>query len=397
MRILLTMHMPYFPSFGGANKNNRLVAECLAEKGHNVLAVVPVLGTEPGQLTQELFLKEQKLQGIQLAKQEDTYKFYWNKVKVHAIDNPNKLSSYLKEQIQDFSPDCLLVALEEPEQLLLETAIRACEAPVVGIAQTPSLLPFGPNSFFPSPAKTELIKRTAAVIASSNFISKYICEWGGIEAKMIHMPVYGSPPFPHFKNYNSEFITIINPCHIKGIDIFLQIARKMPGFQFAAIPTWGTSEADKKALLDISNMSILEPCSNIDLFLSRSRIILMPSIWMENFPLTIIESMVRGIPVIASNVGGIPEAKIKTDFLIPVKPIKDFTFFKKSNGGREFNPIIPKQDIEPWINSIKFLLEDDDTYYSYSENMHQSALKFVQSLDITIFESFLLDLSNRFR
>jgi glycosyltransferase involved in cell wall biosynthesis len=392
MKILLTMHMPYFPSFGGANKNNRLIAECLAEKGHDVLAVVPALGTEPGQLTQELFLKEQKLQGIQLVKQGDIYKFHWNKVKVHAIDNPNKLSSYLKEQIQNFSPDCLLIALEEPEQILLETALRTCRAPVVGIAQTPSLLPFGSDSFFPSSAKTELIKRATAVIASSNFLSKYIRKWSGIEAKMIHMPVYGSSPFPHLRNYKSEFITMINPCHIKGIDIFLQIAIKMPELQFAAIPTWGTSEEDKKALSDLSNVSILEPCSNIDLFLSRSRSILMPSIWIENFPLTIIESMVRGIPVIASNIGGIPEAKMGTDFLMPVNPIEGFTFSQKPDGGREFNPIIPKQDVDPWINSIKVLLEDSDSYYIHSENMRQAALKFVQSLDINILESFLLQL-----
>lgn len=393
MKILLTMHMPYFPALGGANKNNRFVAEALAERGHNVLVVVPLLGTEPGQLTRELFLAEQTVQGIYLIEQRGVYVFHWKGVQVYAVEDPTLFHAHVVEQIRKFIPDCLLVALEEPEQRLLEIALDTCKAPVVGIAQTPSLLPFGPNSFFPDSAKTKLIERATAVVASSNFLAQYIRQWSCINPVMIYMPVYGSTPFPQFRNFNSEFITMINPCHIKGISIILALAEKLTQFQFAVIPTWGTSKEDINDLLKLENISVLKPCSNIDDFLSRSRIVLMPSLWLENFPLTVIEAMLRGIPVISSNVGGIPEVKLGTNFIIPVNPIKDFVFFQVPDGCKKFNPIVPEQNIDPWVDAVITLLSNNKEYYFQSDIMHNAALKFVQSLSIAPLESLLINLA----
>jgi glycosyltransferase involved in cell wall biosynthesis len=41
--------------------------------------------------------------------------------------------------------------------------------------------------------------------------------------------------------------------------------------------------------------------------LKKADIFVQPSIWVENFPLTVIEAMVSGLPVVGSDVGGIPE------------------------------------------------------------------------------------------
>jgi glycosyltransferase involved in cell wall biosynthesis len=51
----------------------------------------------------------------------------------------------------------------------------------------------------------------------------------------------------------------------------------------------------------------------------------MPSLWQEAFSITVVEAMLRGIPVLASNIGGLPEAKLGTDFLLPVTAIERFT------------------------------------------------------------------------
>jgi glycosyltransferase involved in cell wall biosynthesis len=42
-------------------------------------------------------------------------------------------------------------------------------------------------------------------------------------------------------------------------------------------------------------------------FFERCSFLIFPSIWYENFPLAIIEGMQNGLPVIASNIGSIPE------------------------------------------------------------------------------------------
>lgn len=43
------------------------------------------------------------------------------------------------------------------------------------------------------------------------------------------------------------------------------------------------------------------------LHMAKSAILVMPSIWMENAPITLLEAMVLGTPAIGSKIGGIPE------------------------------------------------------------------------------------------
>ena len=45
----------------------------------------------------------------------------------------------------------------------------------------------------------------------------------------------------------------------------------------------------------------------------------MPSIWYEGFGLIAMEAMLRGVPVISSDSGGLKEAKHGTGFVVPVQ------------------------------------------------------------------------------
>ena len=56
---------------------------------------------------------------------------------------------------------------------------------------------------------------------------------------------------------------------------------------------------------------------NIDEMLRATRILLMPSLWYEGFGLIVMEAMLRGIPVVASDSGGLREAKAGTGFPDP--------------------------------------------------------------------------------
>ena len=50
----------------------------------------------------------------------------------------------------------------------------------------------------------------------------------------------------------------------------------------------------------------------------------MPSLWYEGFGLIVMESMLRGIPVVASDSGGLQEAKLGTGYVIPVHTIERY-------------------------------------------------------------------------
>jgi len=143
--------MPYLPPLGGANKALRCLAEKLALQKHSVVAIVPALGTPPGGVTEEQFLTEQEKFGLCSIFKQGAYIFHLNGVEVHAVADPAQLSLYLANWIEQFQPDYTIVAAEDITQVLLKASLGVRKRPVICIAQTPSLLPFGSHSFYPDP------------------------------------------------------------------------------------------------------------------------------------------------------------------------------------------------------------------------------------------------------
>ena len=136
--------------------------------------------------------------------------------------------------------------------------------------------------------------------------------------------MYGEPPYPSFGSFDKGYVLMINPCVVKGISIFLELAGRFPDIPFAALTGWGTTRQDREAMSRVPNITILETVPGIDDVLSQSRLLLMPSLWLEGFGLIAMEAMLRGLPVIASDSGGLKEAKAGTGFVIPVRPIQRF-------------------------------------------------------------------------
>ena len=99
----------------------------------------------------------------------------------------------------------------------------------------------------------------------------------------VHVPIslMEPGPYPCLGQLDNEFVTLVNPCAVKGISIFLALAECMPDVRFAAVPTWGTSEQDRAALKKHSNVRILDPVDDIDQMLVRTRVLLVPSLWAE--------------------------------------------------------------------------------------------------------------------
>jgi glycosyltransferase involved in cell wall biosynthesis len=66
---------------------------------------------------------------------------------------------------------------------------------------------------------------------------------------------------------------------------------------------------------------------NVKKYFQKSKILIVPSIWPENSPISIYESMSFGRPVIGSNIGGIPDLidNTKTGYLIKPKNSKEIS------------------------------------------------------------------------
>jgi amino acid adenylation domain-containing protein len=382
------MNLPWFPVVGGANKCNRVLAEGLAGLGHSVRVVVPALGV-PSRITLEEWRSLLTEQDAPARQEGDVDVFSWNGVEVHAVAEPSRLRAVLAERLRDFRPDWVLVSSEDPSQNLLDAALKAQAAPVVYLAHTPAFLPFGPQAFYPSDRRGKVLAQVAGIVTVSRYMANYIRRWGNLHADVFHFPVYGRGPFP---DYGSEpagegFVTLINPCAVKGISILLGLARELPEVRFAAVPTWGTTAADREALAALPNMTLLEPREDVDQIFACTRVLLMPSLWQEAFGLTAVEAMLRGLPVLASDVGGLPEAALGAGRVLPVRPIERFLDRQDDNEVTE--AVVPDQDLEPWRETLLGLLGDPGLYARESARVREAAHRFVAGLSARPFVEIL--------
>jgi glycosyltransferase involved in cell wall biosynthesis len=385
VRILLTMNVPYFPSHGGANKSNRLLLESLVANGHSVRVVVPSQGI-PALFTHEELECALAEHASAVQRFADSYLFSINGVVVRAVKDPAQLKKCLSEQLKEFKPDFTLCSTEDPSQNLLDTALKA-ETRVIYMARTTSFLPFGPQAYFPSETRSKLLENVTAIVTISDFVAGYVRQWSGLKAVSLPLSLFGPGPFPDFSCFEKGFVTILNPCAVKGLSIFLSLAKAFPDVAFAAVPTWGTTIEDRAALNAVRNITVLDPVSNMDQIYSISRIVLVPSLWDEARSRTIVEAALHGIPVLASDAGGIREA---TDYMIPVRHIERFTTQLDSNMLPV--PVVPEQDIAPWVSALTSLLSDEAFYRHRSHAGRAKALEYVSSLSAAPFESFLDDI-----
>lgn len=367
MKILLTSGASYAPPKGGSTRGNLAWLRALAARGH-VCRVVCAAAGESGEIEQD---------GIAILRVPE--------LALHA--------ERLTEEIRAFRPDWVLVSSEDVTQRLLRAAERGAPGRLVYLAHTPQFFPFGPESWNPDTAATRIIERAAGVVAIGKHMAGYIERHSLAKAHVIHPPIYGAPPFAQFDSFHGDLILMINPCVVKGIDILLALAARFPNYRFGALAGWGTTPADRAAISKHVNVEVLEGVRDIEEVLSRARLLIMPSLWYEGFGLIVMEAMLRGIPVIASDSGGLMEAKDGTGYIVRVRPIQRYEpVFDVNHMPR---PVRVAQDTGPWESALRTLLTDPAAHYAEAERSREAAQRFLAGLRPAAFEEYLLKLKPR--
>ncbi|MCQ1536899.1 glycosyltransferase [Methanosarcina sp. KYL-1] len=190
----------------------------------------------------------------------------------------------------------------------------------------------------------EWIPRASLILSNSHYMASVVKDWFGVESHVIY-------PFVReisVREQNPEYITLINASKHKGIETFLEIVRKLPEKKFLVV-------GHNPEYIDFSkypNITYMPWADHPETFYSKTKILLVPSLWPEPFGRVCVEAAFCGIPSIASQIGGLPEAVGEGGILI-------------ENYG----------DPEKWIDAIS-LLEDENKYREYSEKAEFHALKF---------------------
>ena len=385
MRILLAQNALYYPAYGGGDRSNRLLMEALAARGHTCRVVARI--ARFGVTGHAQYLRELAARAVSpLGTEGGVVVFRRAGVEAHVVTHHPNLRAYFAAQIAALAPDAILTSTDDPAQLLLEAAVRA-GARTIYLARATLALPFGPDCAFPSAAKTEVLRQAGAVVGVSRYVADYIRQWSGIPAVHVPISLLDPPPYPDLASFDNEFVTMVNPCAVKGISIFLDLADRMPQVRFAGVPTWGTTQADRAALERRANITVLDPVDNVDDILRRTRVLLVPSLWAEARSRIVVEAMLRGVPVIAADIGGIPEAKLGVDYLLPVRRILTY----RAQLDEQMVPLadLPAQDIGPWQAALTRLVSDRAHYEELSRASREAALAEAAGLSVGPFEELL--------
>jgi glycosyltransferase involved in cell wall biosynthesis len=387
MRIVFAQNMIHLPAHGGANKSNRVLAELLAARGHECHLVAP-LGGVMRTSDQDPDTLWDRYGARLLGRDEAAVRYELGGVQVHGVRSPSALVKRVRTTIAEVRPDWVVVPSDDPGSMVLAAALGAAPDRVVYLTYTIQQLPFGPSAFYPSAGGAALVRRAAGTLAISRAAQRYVHDWAGIQADLLYPPVYGSIPEPRTDD-GSGAITMVNPCGYKGLPIFLSLAEAFPDLPFLAVPTWGTTADDRTQLARRANIEIAEPVDDIGLVLRRTRMLVVPSLWDETFGFTCVDAMLRGIPVLASAVGGLTEAKLDVPYLLPVRRIESYD--ATADRARPV-PVIPPQDTAPWRDAVHRLLDDPAHRADVADMSRAAAVSFVESLDEGALEQYLASL-----
>lgn len=264
-------------------------------------------------------------------------------------------------------------------------ALAGSSAPIVAMPQTPTILPFGPCA--PRHVDDEELgayRRATAHLVFSSYMQSILSDHVTAPIHVTPYPqaVFGTGHFEMARRHDAGDVLIINPGVLKGSPLFFQIVDRMPELRFAAVPSWNTTPDVMRELRKRPNVHVRAYRSDVDELYRDVRALLVPSLWPEAFGLVAVEAMLRGIPVLASDHGGLREAKLGVDYSLPIRPLD----FRRPAA-------LPPQDPAPWVRALRDVLASSDRYRAISQRSRDAAQTYFDSAarSTAAVEAILLD------
>ncbi|MCD4743793.1 MAG: glycosyltransferase family 4 protein [Desulfobacteraceae bacterium] len=158
------------------------------------------------------------------------------------------------------------------------------------------------------------IKNVTKFIAVSKFIKAKFIEFGFPEQQIIHIPNFINTQIISPDYIQGDYILYFGRLSKeKGIKTLIDAFIKLKSNTLRLVVV-GTGPLQEKLMLYTSKQGIKNvefkgylTGSKLEKAIQESKCIVVPSEWYENCPMSVLETLAYGKPVIGANIGGIPE------------------------------------------------------------------------------------------
>jgi hypothetical protein len=133
VRILLAHNSPYYPSFGGGDKSNRLLMAALAARGHHVSVLARV--AEFGPDVHSRLEQDMEQRGIAIRSHSEELQFMLEGVEVRVFTRGTSLRAWISARMQESHPEVILTSTDDPAHLMLGPALQLDKARVISFGQ----------------------------------------------------------------------------------------------------------------------------------------------------------------------------------------------------------------------------------------------------------------------
>jgi glycosyltransferase involved in cell wall biosynthesis len=346
----------YYPAPGGSEQTMHSLLKALARKGYHCRVITR---------------KENKQKVLGLI----------DGVKITRIDSES-LEKFFGKEILEHKPEVVMTQLTWSDQVI--KLANKTDLPVIYFVRSiGGNLDLGDDSSY----------KVEAIVSNSETTQRFVKDIWGRESTIMY-PIIDREKYIT-GSHEARYITMVNPLKIKGGDIFKKIAEKMPDREFMAVKAW-THLRDKDGthwdmekmkemaqafndsihipeevdLLSQKNINIVGPYSDMRVVYKNTKILVVPSLWEEAFARVVVEAMLNGIPVIASNKGNLPHTVGEGGIII--KEVENINY---------------------WLEAIKFFNKSSN-YKRYQIKAKRAALRFKPEVEVKKIQKLLQVIGN---
>jgi glycosyltransferase involved in cell wall biosynthesis len=323
MRVLQIVNIGF--EAGGAEKSVRIIAEGLRARGHEVRVLATDLLLDEGKtcFADEVIPAVRGGAAVRLAG------YFWNR---HAYTRTRRL-------IADFQPDCVhlhtigefspavlaatrslprVLTLHGPEDWTLKLLRWNLPSATSGALSLPDRARYLYLRFLQRPAYLLWLRHIDRIIAPSEYFADAVrCDAGRVPVSVLANGIEKLPGAgAHEPSDVNSVLYVGRLVGVKGVHVLIAAVRQLHE-RGVKVRLGIVGDGEERGNLERSAADLVEagvarfhgwqtPDSVRD-SMSRAAVVVLPSLWPENFPTVALEALQLGRPLVASRVGGLPE------------------------------------------------------------------------------------------